>query len=168
MDGGRLRQRYGVVPTEHDGHDPGLVHGPEALRYPPVARLNVARYHRHVAVVDRREELEDRDALGGVVGPEEVRDAPYTLGAEAGTDAEGCARVERGADHRRVGVLEVTRVRQAGEGAHPGETRALEGVGGLVPNNHRASSHAASPRSLIRTFDHYAHSPEFVAVNRDF
>lgn len=53
-----------------------------------------------------------------------MRDAPYALRTEAGPDAEGLARAERGADYRRVGVLEVLHVRQAGEGTHP-EKRGL-------------------------------------------
>ncbi len=103
---------------------------PSAIRL--VALLDVAGDDGHVAVVDDREVVEDAHAEPGVVAPEQVRGAPYALGAEAGADAEGAARVERGADDGGVGVLEVANVGQAHKGAHARKSWGLEGIGRLV------------------------------------
>src|SRR5829696_6322642 len=98
------------------------------LPYPLVALLDEAGDHGHVAVVDHREMLEYDDVLGRVVGPQEVRGAPYTLRTEAGADAEGGAGVKRRPDYGSVGVVQVLRVRQPHKGAHAREARGRERV----------------------------------------
>ena len=103
-----------MVAAEHYGDDPRTVYRLESFLYPLVALLDIAGDDGHVAVVYDREVVEDLDALRGC-RPQEVRDAPYGLGAEAGADAEGAAGVERGADDGGVGVLEVLDVRQPHE-----------------------------------------------------
>jgi hypothetical protein len=42
----------------------------QALPYPLVALLDKAGHDGDVAVVDNGDSLEDRDVLGGIVGPE--------------------------------------------------------------------------------------------------
>src|SRR3712207_5053328 len=82
---------------------------------------------------------EDRDVLRRVVGPEEVRDAPYALGAEASPDPEGGSRVKGCADDGGASVLEVLDVGQPHEGANAREARRLEGVRGFVADHQIAS-----------------------------
>ncbi len=106
-----LRQRYGVIATEDYRGYPGAVYRFQALLYPPVTLLDVAGDDGYVAVVYDREVLEYDDVLGRVVGPEQVRGAPYALRAEAGADPEGRAGVEGRPDYSHVGVLQILDVR---------------------------------------------------------
>src|SRR3712207_4385828 len=73
--------------------------------YALVTCLYVTRDHRHVAVVDDREMVEDNNVEARVVAPEEVRDAADTLRSEAGPGPEGGPRIERRADDCDVAVL---------------------------------------------------------------
>src|SRR4051794_34049620 len=111
---------------------PGVVDLFHPFAYLLVALLDVSGDDGDVAVVDDREVLEDRDVLGGVVGPKEVRDAPYPLGTEAGPRAEGGAGVEGRAHDGGVGVVEVLRVGQPHEGPDARKARRLEGINRLV------------------------------------
>lgn len=89
--GPEFGQRYGVVAAkDYRGH-PGAVDRPQALLYPPVALLDVARDDGCVAVVYDREVFEDRHVQARVVAPEEVGGAAYPLRAEAGPGPEGGA-----------------------------------------------------------------------------
>src|SRR5918998_379078 len=121
-----------MISSQHHQEDAGAVYRLEPPGYPPVALLDVAGDHRHVAVVYYRDVIEDHHVEPRVEAPEEVRDAPYALWSEAGADAEGPARVEGRPDDRGVGVLEVLDVGEAHERASPREARGLEGVCGLV------------------------------------
>src|SRR5215208_1777499 len=103
------------------------------MLYALVTLLDVARDDGYVAVVYDREVVEDRHVQARVVAPEEVGSAAYSLGAEAGSGAEGGAHVEWRAYYCGVCVRQVTHVRQAHEGAHVREARGLKGVGRFVP-----------------------------------
>jgi hypothetical protein len=130
--GPEFGQRYGVVAAkDYRGH-PGAVDRPQALLYPPVALLDVARDDGCVAVVYDREVFEDRHVQARVVAPEEVGGAAYPLRAEAGPGPEGGARIERRAYYRVVCVRQVPCVRQANEGAHIRKAWRLERVSRFV------------------------------------
>jgi hypothetical protein len=131
----QFRERHRVVTAEHYGHHSSPVHFLQAYSYALVALLDVAGYHRHVAVVYDREVLEDRDVLRRVVGPEEVRDTSYALRAEASPSPEGGPRVKGCADDGHVGVLEVLDVGQPHKGARAREARCLQGVRGFVADH---------------------------------
>src|SRR3954471_4741252 len=133
---------------------PGVVDLFHPFAYLLVALLDVSGDDGDVAVVDDREVLEDRDVLGGVVGPKEVRDAPYPLGTEAGPRAEGGAGVEGRAHDGGVGVVEVLRVGQPHEGPDARKARRLEGISRLVVGHVRLllslakTRPAAKPRNV--------------------
>jgi hypothetical protein len=102
-----LGKRDRMVAAQDYRDDTGSVNLFQALPYLLVALLDVAGDDGNVAVVDDREVVEDLDVLGGVEGPEEMRDASYPFGTEAGPGAERSAGVEGSADDGGVGVLEV-------------------------------------------------------------
>src|SRR5215216_3935971 len=108
--GPQLRQGDRVVAAEHYRDDACAVYGLESFRYPPVALLDVAGDDGDVAVVYDREEVEDRDILRRVVGPEQVRDAADALRPEARPDAEGRRRIKGNSDNRSVAIVEVSDV----------------------------------------------------------
>src|ERR687889_656733 len=130
--GPQLRQGDRMVATEHYGDDACAVYGLETFSYPPVALLDVAWDHGHVAVVYDRELIEDRDILRRVVGPEQVRNATDALRAEARPDAEGRRCIKGSSDYRSVAILKIPGVWQSHESAHPAETWGLERVGRFV------------------------------------
>src|SRR4028118_728056 len=63
------------------------------------------------------EVVEEGTAGPGVGAPQQVGGAPYGLGPEAGADAEGGARVERGPDDGGGGGLPVAHALGAHDGA---------------------------------------------------
>jgi hypothetical protein len=144
--GPKFGERDAVVAAQHYRDDAGAVDGLQPFGYALVARFGVAGDDRHVAVVYDREVVEDDHVEARVVASEEVRGAADSLGAEACTGAEGRPCVERGADYRGVGVLEVPHVREAHEGSHAGEARGLERVGGFVAGQGLPPIHLVRPR----------------------
>src|SRR5829696_5011804 len=146
--GPEFGQRYGVVATKYYRGCSGFVNRLQPLLYAPVALLDVAWNDGYVAVVYDREVIEDRHVQARIVASEEVRGASYTFRAEAGSGAEGGARVEWRAYYRSVCVRQVTRVGQAHEGAHVREARGLEGVGRFVSGQAVFTSLRASRSSF--------------------
>src|SRR5215211_1133228 len=127
-----FRKRDGMVAAQDYRGDTGSMDRLQALLYPPVTLLDVARHDGDVTVIYGREEVEDRHVQARVVASEEVGDAAYAFGAEAGSGPESGARVERRAHYRGVCVRQVPRVRQAHKGAHVREARGRERIGWFV------------------------------------
>ncbi len=100
----------GVVPTEHDRHDALLRDVRHCLADLVERLLQVARDGEHVADVDDVELLAEIDAGLVVVCAEEVGRPPDSLRAEPGAGPVGGARVERHAEDRDLGVVDLVDV----------------------------------------------------------
>jgi len=126
----QLGEKHGMVAAEGDRDDARFVHGGERRGDAVHGAVREPWHDGRVAEIDRREAVEDGDALGRVVRrTQRQRPLTHGLGPEARPSAEGRPRVERQADEGDVDVVEMGRVGQAEEGGDTGEARRLLRIG---------------------------------------
>ena len=148
-DGTQQRKRDGVVAAEHQQAGGALAQVARGALDAADRLVDRERVDRHVAGVGDLLDGERRQVRRGVVGPQQLGRGPDRGRPEPRTRTVGDSRVERDADHRDVGAVDLVDARQLGEGRWAREPwhLAVVRLPDVVARHHPRQwlSHVASP-----------------------